>query len=136
MRLTHHVQRARGRLAGHAFHGRSTGPGGADGAARRSRAAATAGGGGGPGPRRLFPAGSLDPTFGLGGKVLTAFPGSRVDDAYAAAAAPGGKVVVAGSSNGDVALARYNANGSLDTTFGVGGAEGNGLVLTDFGLAE
>ena len=46
-----------------------------------------------------------------------------------------GKMVVAGSSdngsNFDLALARYNIDGSLDTTF-----SGDGLVITDSGLRE
>ncbi|MFN3564715.1 MAG: WD40 repeat domain-containing protein [Burkholderiaceae bacterium] len=68
--------------------------------------------------------GSLDASFGSGGKVTTAF-GSGTDEAYALALAPDGKIVAAGRShngmNYDFALARYNADGSLDTTFGSGG---------------
>jgi uncharacterized delta-60 repeat protein len=41
---------------------------------------------------------------------------------------PDGKIVVAGSSGLDFALARYNADGSLDAGFGSGGT-----VTTDFG---
>ena len=51
---------------------------------------------------------------------------------------PDGKVIVAGISfagisaeGGDFAVARYNTNGTLDTSFGVGGK-----VTTDFGLTE
>lgn len=70
--------------------------------------------------------GSLDTTFGTGGKVTTPI-GSLVDDARALARQPDGKLVAAGyTSNGglgsgDFALVRYNADGSLDTTFGTGG---------------
>src|SRR5438477_577629 len=43
----------------------------------------------------------------------------------AGATQAGGKLVVAGETNNgvhdDVALVRYNANGTLDTTFGTGG---------------
>ena len=39
-----------------------------------------------------------------------------------------GKIVVVGSASGDIALARYNPNGSLDTSF-----DGDGLVIADFG---
>ena len=75
--------------------------------------------------------GSLDATFGSGGIVATAI-GSR-SCAYAVVLQPNGKIVVAGSSEGEsgqvgelLALARYNSDGSLDTTFGVGG-----MVTTD-----
>lgn len=86
--------------------------------------------------RVLMAAADLDPAFGAGGKVLTSFPGSR-DDQPAAVAVSGGKIVVAGSSSlrggtSDFALARYNSDGTLDTGFGAGGAEGSGLVITDF----
>ena len=36
----------------------------------------------------------------------------------------------------DFGVARYNSDGSLDTTFGVGGLEGDGKVRIDFGDAE
>ena len=75
--------------------------------------------------------GSLDATFGAGGKVTTSI-GSDEDDAYALALQPDGKLVAAGVTlNGfrwDFALVRYNANGSLDTTFGTGGT-----VITSIG---
>src|SRR5439155_1219565 len=75
--------------------------------------------------------GSLDATFGAGGKVTTSI-GSDEDDAYALALQPDGKLVAAGVTlNGfrwDFALVRYNANGSLDTTFGTGGT-----IITSIG---
>jgi uncharacterized delta-60 repeat protein len=49
------------------------------------------------------------------------------DNATAIALQPDGKIVVAGVSDGDFALARYLSNGTLDLTFG-----SNGTVLTDF----
>jgi uncharacterized delta-60 repeat protein len=69
--------------------------------------------------------GNLDTTFGSGtGKVISAI-GSGEDTARALAVQPDGKIVVAGScSNGsddDLCIARYNANGTLDATFGSGG---------------
>ena len=71
--------------------------------------------------------GSLDPTFGSGGKVTTDFtPGGNFGFASALALQSDGKIVVAGYA-GDFALARYNTDGSLDTTFGSGGK-----VTTDF----
>src|SRR2546428_6574218 len=72
-------------------------------------------------PISLFGAsGNLDPTFGTGGKVTTDFSGGE-DAAFAVVLQPDGKIVVAGRSRGDFALARYNSNGTLDTTFGSAG---------------
>src|SRR5262249_16807199 len=74
--------------------------------------------------------GDLDPSFN-GGTVPTPFSSASDDEAFAVAIQPDGKIVVAGFStaNGsaDFALARYNVDGSLDSTFGNGGK-----VLTDF----
>jgi uncharacterized delta-60 repeat protein len=70
--------------------------------------------------------GALDPTFGAGGLVTTDFGG--FDSAQALAIQSDGKIVAAGSAGGDFALARYNADGSLDSTFG-----SSGKVTTDFG---
>src|SRR5919197_2614558 len=68
--------------------------------------------------------GSFDPSFGNGGTVTTAI-GSSNDSAEAVALQPDGKIVAAGrSDNGSqnvFALVRYDADGSLDTTFGNGG---------------
>ena len=63
--------------------------------------------------------GRLDPDFGEGGQVTTDFGGRG--DGRALALQPDGKLVVAGSSNGNFTLARYRANGSLDSDFGAGG---------------
>src|SRR3989442_511852 len=75
--------------------------------------------------------GDLDTTFNGTGKVITDFAGAN-DQAGSVALQSDGKIVVAGSSdpggNSDFALVRYNADGSLDTTFG-----GTGKVTTDFG---
>jgi uncharacterized delta-60 repeat protein len=70
--------------------------------------------------------GALDATFGKGGLVTTAVNGG----AYSVAIQPAdGKIVVGGfvsvGSNVEWLLLRYNANGSLDTTFG-----SNGEVIT------
>ncbi|MCX6928093.1 MAG: choice-of-anchor D domain-containing protein [Verrucomicrobia bacterium] len=69
--------------------------------------------------------GSLDTTFGAGGKVTTDIGSGSDDTGHSVALQSDGKVVVAGSSyngaNYDFALARYLANGTLDTTFGNGG---------------
>ena len=69
-----------------------------------------------------FGAGSLDPSFGSGGKVLTDVPAGldeRAEDALLTV--ENGRIVVGGSQNGDLLLVGYNSDGSLDTSFGVGG---------------
>src|SRR5918999_1292608 len=77
--------------------------------------------------------GSLDTTFDGDGKVTTDLAGGT-DQAYAVAI-QGGKIVVTGgavvSGGEDFALARYNTDGALDTTF-----SGDGRVNTDFGSAN
>ena len=67
----------------------------------------------------------LDSSFGINGKVVTGF-GSSYNKAVAVVIQPDGKMIVGGSCqtfDGSVhfALARYNPNGSLDTTFGPNG---------------
>ena len=76
--------------------------------------------------------GSLDATFDGDGIVTTSI-GTGDDGAGAVALQPDGKIVAAGFGNNtptdsDFALARYNPNGSLDTS----GFNG-GIVLTDIG---
>ena len=73
------------------------------------------------------PPGDLDPTFDGDGKVTTNFAGG--DTARAVALQSDGKIVTAGgvSNANDFAVARYNTDGSLDTTF-----DGDGKVTTDF----
>jgi uncharacterized delta-60 repeat protein/uncharacterized repeat protein (TIGR01451 family) len=87
--------------------------------------------------RRAFArAGDLDPAFGSAGIVTTDF-GLDLDERGEAIAIQGdGRIVVAGSIRSanaglDIGLARYNADGSLDSTFGTGG-----LVRADFGGSE
>jgi len=73
--------------------------------------------------------GSLDTTFGTGGKVFTNFAGIADDEATSLAVQSDGKIVLAGlTDNGlsaTIALARYETNGALDTGF-----DGDGLVTT------
>ena len=76
--------------------------------------------------------GTPDATFGSGfGTVITPI-GSGTDVAYSLALQPDGMIVVAGTcSNGtdyDFCLARYLANGALDTNF-----NGTGKVITAIG---
>jgi uncharacterized delta-60 repeat protein len=70
------------------------------------------------------PGTGLDPGFGAGGKVTTV----ALWQAEAVALQADGKILVGGSANSDFALARYNADGSLDASFGSGG-----VVITDLG---
>jgi uncharacterized delta-60 repeat protein len=79
--------------------------------------------------------GTLDRSFGDGGKVTTEFGGFSVfSEGAAVVLQADGRLVVAGSAFGTddaisvFALARYNKDGSLDTRFGDGGT-----VTTDFG---
>ncbi len=66
--------------------------------------------------------GTLDTGFSSDGKLTTQIGGSTsVDLANAVAVQSDNKIVVAGISNSDPALVRYNNDGSLDTTFGSGG---------------
>jgi uncharacterized delta-60 repeat protein len=67
---------------------------------------------------RYSQGGSLDASFGTGGKVTTALPDSEADGIVLQ---PDGKIVVAGVSGLTFALARYKKNGSLDPGFGAGG---------------
>jgi uncharacterized delta-60 repeat protein/uncharacterized repeat protein (TIGR01451 family) len=73
---------------------------------------------------RLTTNGTLDPTFGTNGKVVTDFF-SKGDSANAIALQPDGRILLGGtasqSSFASFALARYNADGNLDATFGNAG---------------
>lgn len=64
--------------------------------------------------------GTLDTTFGTGGFVTTDFNGGS-ESAASILLQPDGRIIAGGVSSNDSALARYNANGSLDTSFGTGG---------------
>ncbi len=80
---------------------------------------------------RYTPNGILDTSFGSLGKNITDLLGFA-DSAYGLAVQPDGKSIVSGwsfDSAGSVyfTVARYNPNGSLDSTFGSAGA-----VATDF----
>ena len=69
---------------------------------------------------RFNPNGTLDTTFGTGGKVIQ--PISSADDkGYSLAIQPDEKILLGGTCDGDFCIARFNPNGTLDTTFGNGG---------------
>ena len=86
--------------------------------------------------------GTLDTSFGNGGTVVTAIaPGLGADEARAVLIQPDGKIVVGGYSDAsgtdmDFLVVRYNADGTLDTTFGDGGktvtniGDGTDIVFT------
>lgn len=81
---------------------------------------------------RCFPDGNLDPSFGIDGKVLIDFGGQ--DQIHGLALQPDGKILTCGESfttngNGlEFAVARLQADGELDQTFG-----GSGGRLVGYG---
>ncbi|MCX7809492.1 MAG: delta-60 repeat domain-containing protein [Leptospiraceae bacterium] len=67
--------------------------------------------------------GTLDTTFGSNGIVIQDI-GSPYDWGYSLAIQPDGKILLGGrcyTSNWDFCIARFNSNGTLDTTFGTSG---------------
>jgi uncharacterized delta-60 repeat protein len=81
-------------------------------------------------------AGQLDTSFSQDGLQKTDFAGGD-DGAEAVLIQPNGKIVAVGAKvnlttgNRNFALARYNSNGSLDTTF-----SGDGKQVTDLGRSD
>lgn len=81
--------------------------------------------------------GTIDTNFGTHGGTVTNFPGNDFSGASAVAVQSDGAIVTAGFTAvrncvcvpqaSDFALARYTADGQLDTTFGT-----DGLVITSF----
>jgi uncharacterized delta-60 repeat protein len=73
---------------------------------------------------RLNPAGTLDPSFSGDGMLLTAVPPNTLvpEEFGAVAIQPDGKIVVTGGASSMV-IARYNSDGTPDTTFA-----GDGLL--------
>ena len=80
--------------------------------------------------------GSIDTTFGVGGKVITNVGAGDV--AHSVIVQSDNKIVVIGdtasnfSGSSDFALVRYGADGTLDTTFGEGGKVTTNIDLVDF----
>src|SRR5437870_4220943 len=78
--------------------------------------------------------GSLDPTFGSNGVVLTSF-GHRFQAGDAVALEPKGRIVVVGwTSNGTTtrsAIARFLTGGALDPSFG-----GDGRITLDLSRSD
>ncbi len=75
---------------------------------------------------RLNTDGSLDSNFGNNGVVST--PTGLGDEAYSLVLQSNGQIIVGGSSGNNFGLVRYNADGSVDTSFG-----NNGIVIQPIG---
>ncbi|MEZ5842967.1 MAG: delta-60 repeat domain-containing protein [Hyphomicrobiaceae bacterium] len=77
----------------------------------------------------------MDTGFGGGDGIVTTPVGSSHDQGFSALQ-PDGRIVVAGrsfnGSNDDFAVVRYNADGTLDTSFG----GGDGIVTTPIGSSH
>lgn len=86
--------------------------------------------------------GTLDTTFGSRGVATTTIAAKGTDEIWALGLQADGKIVVAGgttpahSTTRQLALVRYNANGSLDTTFGSGGKALDHLATTALALGD
>ena len=91
-----------------------------------------------------YTSGRLDANFGplVGGsgtgKVVTDIGTGTDDEANAMVVQSDGKIVVAGTSDGDFAVVRYTTGGELDNTFGavVSGSTRSGKVVTDIGSSS
>jgi uncharacterized delta-60 repeat protein len=73
--------------------------------------------------------GTVDPTFGSNGVVLTDF--GSASSALGVAVQPDGKIVAVGHAGGDFAAARYLPTGALDRTF-----DSDGRLTTAFTTAR
>jgi uncharacterized delta-60 repeat protein/LPXTG-motif cell wall-anchored protein len=74
--------------------------------------------------------GSLDTTFDTDGKATTDIGTSTTDTANAVAIQSDGKIIAAGTSNNDFAVARYTSTGALDTSL-----DTDGKATTDIGTS-
>lgn len=84
-----------------------------------------------PSTTRLLPSGVRDTTWGTGGEA--ALPTGANIDVRDGVLMPDGRMVIAGNGNGwvDFLVARFNANGTPDTSF-----NGTGIRLIDDGGTE
>ncbi|MCW2921315.1 MAG: repeat protein [Thermoleophilia bacterium] len=92
---------------------------------------------------RYMPDGSLDATFspgGTDGNGRLRVPGPGGENAYGMGLQSDGKILLSGMYSGatdDAIVMRVTTGGVLDNTFGVGGADGDGIVtLTHAGSNE
>ena len=79
---------------------------------------------------RYLANGTLDPSFGGGVGIVTTDFGTASDEATGVAIQANGRIVVAGRAGTSVAVARYNADGTLDPTF-----SGDGRLTMSFGAS-
>jgi uncharacterized delta-60 repeat protein len=73
---------------------------------------------------RLLPGGAVDPSFGTSGVTITSFTNGTYPIAHKVLVQPDGKILVGGGfggGSGGSLLVRYNANGTVDTSFGSNG---------------
>ena len=73
-----------------------------------------------PGLLRYNTDGTLDPNFGIGGKVVIG--GTNAGPAFAVTVQTDGKILAAAPANLHLTVFRFNSNGSVDNTFGNNGA--------------
>lgn len=89
-------------------------------------------------PARLLAApGDLDTSFGTGGIAVIDFGGSET--ASSAALDSQNRIILVGSKNGDILVARIKKSGAVDTSFGNdynGDGVLDGYVLIDYGYNE
>jgi uncharacterized delta-60 repeat protein len=79
--------------------------------------------------------GDLDTAFGNGGKIITDFAGGS-DYGRSLVIQADGKILIAGVSDSHAAMARYNADGTPDQTFGTGGKAVTTLINTGEGITD
>lgn len=90
---------------------------------------------------KITAAGALDTTFGVGGLAKINLVASGTEQARGIVVQSTGKIVVAATvfhagtvaADRDFALARFNANGTVDDTFGT---NGNGIVIEDLSTPD
>lgn len=69
---------------------------------------------------------SLGTSLSTDGKVTTDIDNGSTDEGNGVGLQSNGKIIIAGTSNNDFAVTRYNSNGTLDTSFGA-----SGIITTD-----
>ncbi len=69
---------------------------------------------------RFLPNGSLDTGYGTGGTAIADFGPTNPASVAGITLTPGGKAVVIGTINGQIALAQFTTGGANDTSFGGG----------------
>lgn len=91
----------------------------------------------GPFLARYLPDGTLDATFGSGGIIRV--PSTNLCNISELRLLPTGKILAGGTApaavGGDLGAARFNADGSVDTTFGIGGLASIDFGGNEFGMA-